>query len=94
MRKTVSITLPLLAPIILYNVVTLIINVFQQFAESLIMTEGGPNGASLFYSLYIYQNAFQYFKMGYASALSWVMLLIALVIISVLFKLMNKVSTD
>lgn len=93
-NKTISITIPMLTPIILYNVVTLIINVFQQFAESLIMTKGGPDSSTLFYSLYIYQNAFQYFKMGYASALSWIMLLIALAIVMVLFKLMNKVSTN
>lgn len=93
-RKTISITLPMLTPVLLYNVVTLIIQVFQQFAEALIMTEGGPDQATLFYALYLYQNAFQYFKMGYASAMSWVMLVIALVIILILFKLMNKVSYE
>jgi multiple sugar transport system permease protein len=93
-RKTISITLPMLTPVLLYNVVTLIIQVFQQFAEALIMTEGGPDRATLFYALYLYQNAFQYFKMGYASALSWVMLIIALIIIFILFKLMNKVSYE
>lgn len=93
-QKTSYITLPMLTPVILYNVVTLIINVFQWFAESLIMTEGGPDSATLFYSLYIYQNAFQYFKMGYASALSWIMLIAALAIILILFKLTSKLSSD
>ncbi len=43
----------------------------------------------IFYSLYLYQNAFQYFKMGYASAMAWILLLIALIIIGVLFKIMK-----
>jgi len=88
-RKTISISIPLLRPVILFNVVTLIINVFQWFAEPLIITEGGPNNATNFYSLYLYQNAFQYFKMGYASAMAWILLLIALIIIGVLFKIMK-----
>ena len=88
-RKTISITIPLLKPIILYNVVTLVINIFQQFAEAQIMTEGGPDRATEFFALYIYQNAFQYFKMGYACAQSWVMLIIALIIVFVLFRLLG-----
>ena len=85
-RQTVSITLPLLKSSILYNVVTLIIAVFQWFAEPYIITTGGPDNSTMFYSLYLYQNAFQFFKMGYASAMAWVLLVIALVIILVLFK--------
>lgn len=88
-RKVFSITIPILKPVILFNVVTLIINVFQWFAEPLIITEGGPNNATNFYSLYLYQNAFQYFKMGYASAMAWILLLIALILIGILFKLMK-----
>jgi hypothetical protein len=56
----------MLAPVILYNAVTLVIAAFQWFAEPFVMTDGGPNNATLFYSLYLYQNAFQFFKMGYA----------------------------
>ncbi len=88
-RKVISITLPMLRPVILFNVVTLTINVFQWFAEPLIITEGGPNNATNFYSLYLYQNAFQYFKMGYASAMAWILLVIALMFIAILFKLMK-----
>ena len=89
LRETVSITLPLLRPTITYNVVTLIIGVFQWFAEPYIMTQGGPNNATMFYSLYLYQNAFTYFKMGYASAQAWIMLVVALVIILILFKVLK-----
>ncbi len=85
-RQTMSITIPLLRSTILYNMVTLIIGVFQWFAEPLIITEGGPGNATLFYSLYLYQNAFRFFKMGYACAMGWVLLVISLAIILVLFK--------
>ena len=88
-RETISITLPLLKPTILYNMVTLVIGVFQWFAEPYIMTQGGPNNATMFYSLYLYQNAFTYFKMGYASAQAWIMLVVAFAIILILFKFLK-----
>lgn len=86
LRQTISITIPLLRSTILYNVVTLIIGVFQWFAEPYIITLGGPDNSTMFYALYLYQNAFTYFKMGYASAQAWILLVIALAIIIVLFK--------
>ena len=88
-RETISITLPLLKPTILYNMVTLVIGVFQWFAEPYIMTQGGPDNATMFYSLYLYQNAFTYFKMGYASAQAWIMLVVAFAIILILFKFLK-----
>jgi multiple sugar transport system permease protein len=94
LQKTLHITIPMLTPVILYNAVTLVIAVFQWFAEPFIMTEGGPNNATMFYSLYLYQNAFQFFKMGYASAMAWVLLLMALGIIFCLFKGMRHFSQD
>ena len=86
MKQSLHITIPLLRSTILYNMVTLIIGVFQWFAEPYIMTEGGPNNATMFYSLYLYQNAFTFFKMGYASAQAWIMLIVAMIIIIVLFR--------
>jgi multiple sugar transport system permease protein len=74
--------------------VTAVIGVFQWFAEPLVMTEGGPSQSTLFYSLYLYQNAFQFFKMGYASAMAWVLLVICLVIIFLLFKGLNRFSDN
>ncbi|NLV36412.1 MAG: sugar ABC transporter permease [Clostridiaceae bacterium] len=88
-QKVRTITIPLLRPVILYNSVTLIINILQWFAEPLIMTEGGPDSSTLFYSLYLYQNAFQFFKMGYASAMAWIMLIIALALIIFLLKFLK-----
>lgn len=93
-RQTLSVTIPLLRSTILYNVVTLIIAVFQWFAEPYIMTNGGPDNQTMFYSLYLYQNAFSYFKMGYASAMAWILLLIALAIILVLFKVFRFGESD
>jgi multiple sugar transport system permease protein len=94
LQKTIHITIPLLSPVILFNAVTLVIAVFQWFAEPFVMTEGGPNNATMFYSLYLYQNAFQFFKMGYASAMAWVLLIIALGIIFLLFKGMKRFSQN
>lgn len=93
-QKVKSITIPMLRPVILYNVVTLIINVFQWFAEPFIITEGGPDNSTMFYSLYLYQNAFQFFKMGYASAMAWILLIIAMIFILILFKIMKFNETD
>lgn len=89
-KRTIHITLPMLSPVILYNTVTYIIGIFQWFAEPFIMTTGGPDNATMFYALNLYQNAFQYFKMGYASAMAWVLLVIALIFILLLFKLNRR----
>jgi multiple sugar transport system permease protein len=94
LQKTLHITVPMLSPVILYNAVTLVIAVLQWFAEPFVMTEGGPDNATMFYSLYLYRNAFQFFKMGYASAMAWVLLLMALGIIYLLFKGMRHFSQD
>ena len=59
-----------------------------------IITSGGPNNATMFYSLYLYQNAFQFFKMGYASAQAWIMLIMAMIIILVLFKVLRFGESD
>ena len=73
---------------------TLIIGVFQWFTEPYIMTEGGPSSATMFYSLYLYQNAFTFFKMGYASAQAYIMLIVAMIIILVLFRLLKFNETE
>ena len=58
--------------------VTLVVGVFQWFAEPYIMTQGGPDNATMFYSLYLYQNAFQYFKLGYACAIAYLLFFIVM----------------
>jgi len=94
LQRTVKITLPMLAPVILYNAVTLVIAAFQWFAEPFVMTQGGPNNSTMFYSLLLYNNAFRFFKMGLASAMAWILLAIALGIIFILFKGLNRFSPD
>lgn len=72
------ITLPMLSPVIFYNIVVGVIKALQVFTEPKVMTNGGPNNATLMYMLYLYRNAFKWFKMGYASALAWILFLIIL----------------
>ncbi|MHB0879232.1 MAG: carbohydrate ABC transporter permease, partial [Anaerolineae bacterium] len=81
------ITVPLLSPSIFFNTVVGIIGSFQVFTTAFIATNGGPVNATLFYVLYLYRNGFQYFKMGYASALAWVLFAITLVLTLLQFRL-------
>ena len=84
--KLRHITLPMMSPVIFFNVVTGIIWTFQEFTRVYVMTGGGPSNATLFYGLYLYRNAFRYFEMGYATALAWVLFLIILTFTLVLFR--------
>ena len=78
-RKLTGVIIPLMTPLIFYNMVVAIINSFQSFIPAQIMTEGGPENATLFAVLNIYRNGFQYFNMGYASALAWEFFVIVVV---------------
>lgn len=71
-----KITLPMLSPVILFNLIMQIINGFMVFTQAYIITGGAPLDTTLFYSLYLYQKAFQSFDMGYASAMAWILLVI------------------
>jgi multiple sugar transport system permease protein len=73
-----GITLPMLSPTIFFNLVLSIISTFQTFTNAYVSTDGGPLDATLFYVLYLFRQAFQYFNMGYASALAWVLFLLIL----------------
>lgn len=75
-----NVTVPMMSPVIFFNIITGFITSLQAFTLILVMTNGGPANASLVYGLYIYRQAFQYFNMGYASALSWVLILIIMII--------------
>ena len=72
LEKFRYVAIPWISPVIFFNLVMGIIGSFQVFTSSYVMTQGGPNNASLFYLLYLYNNAWKYFKMGYASALAWI----------------------
>jgi len=80
------ITLPMLSPVILFNLIMGIITSFQAFTNIYIMTGGGPSNSTMVYALYLYQNAFQFFKMGYASAMAWVLLVITAAALAVIFR--------
>jgi len=84
--KTVNVTLPLLSPVILFNVITGMIGAFQYFTQAFIMTGGGPGDSTLMYSLYLYFNAFRYFKMGYASAMAWILFLLVMAFTLLVFR--------
>jgi multiple sugar transport system permease protein len=73
-----KITLPLLSPIIFFNLVLQIINAFQAFTQAYVVSNGtgGPSDSTMFYTLYLYQRGFVQFQMGYASAMAWLLLLI------------------
>jgi multiple sugar transport system permease protein len=81
-----SITLPLITPVLFYNLVTGIIGTFQIFTSVYVMTAGGPAEATLFYNLYLFNNAFKYNQMGYASALAWMLFLIVLILTLLVFR--------
>ena len=84
-QRILRITLPMLSPTIFFQLITGVIFSMQIFTEAFIMTDGGPANASLFYMLYLYRQAFQFFKMGYASALAWVLFVAILLLTVILF---------
>ena len=85
-----NITVPMMTPIIFYNLVMAIIGSMQTFTQSYIMTDGGPSNASLFYSLLVYRTAFKQSKMGYSAAMSWVLFVIIAALTGLVFKTSNK----
>ncbi len=80
------ITLPLISNVTFFNLVLGIIGALQVFTDAFVMTGGGPNNSTLFLAVYLYNNAFKYLNMGYASALAWIMFMIVLVLTLVVFK--------
>jgi multiple sugar transport system permease protein len=74
------ITLPLLTPTLFFNLVLSIIATFQTFTSAYVATNGGPLNATLFYVLYLYRQAFEFFNMGYASAMAWMLFVLTLVL--------------
>jgi multiple sugar transport system permease protein len=74
------ITLPMLTPTIFFNLVLSVISTFQTFTSAFVATDGGPLDSTLFYVLYLFRQAFQYFNMGYASALAWILFLLILIL--------------
>ena len=86
-RTFFQITIPLLTPSIFFCLVMALINAFQLFPQVMIMTEGGPNGATQVMVERIYTYGFSYFRMGYAAAFSWLLFIIIFALTSVQLKL-------
>lgn len=86
-QKTKAVTLPLLTPVIFYNLVMGMIGAFQQFTLPYTLTkgQGTPANSMTFYVMYLYENGFRYFKMGYASAMAWILFIIVMALTAVVF---------
>lgn len=85
-RRFLHVTLPALSPVLLFNLVIGLIGAFQLFAQPFVMTQGGPGNESRFLVLYLYDQAFRYLRMGYASAIAWVLFLIVFVLTCLLLR--------
>ncbi|MET9632251.1 sugar ABC transporter permease [Lentzea sp. NPDC006480] len=87
-RRLWSITLPMLSPVLFFNLVLETIHAFQAFTQAFVVSggRGGPADSTLFYTLYLYERGFTEFRMGYASAMAWVLLVAIAVITAVLFR--------
>jgi multiple sugar transport system permease protein len=86
LRRFWHVTIPMCTPAVLFVLLTSMIGTFQYFALGWLLTQGGPNQATEFFSLYLYRNAFVFFKMGYASALAWILFLIILALTILIFR--------
>lgn len=93
LRKFVSITLPMISPIVFYNVLMAVIGSLQVFTQAFIMTggKGGPDNASMFYVLAMYNKAFQFGKMGFASAMAWILFIATVVLTVIAFRISSRV---
>ncbi len=89
-HRFLHVTIPMMTPIIFFNLVQGIIGTFQVFTGAYIITAGGPANSTLFYVLYLYNNAFKFFKMGYASALAWILFVIILAFTAIQLQLARR----
>ena len=94
MQKIWNITLPMISPVILFNVIVGLIAAFQFFTQVHVMTDGrgSPADSTLMMSIYLYQSAFEFFKMGYASAQAWILFLIIVIFTMVLFRVSGRLG--
>jgi len=88
-KRLWHITLPLLSPVIFFNFLLAVIGSAQVFTPAYVVTNGGPANSTLVYMLYLFRNAFQYFRMGYASAMAWLLLMCLLLFTTLQFRVMR-----
>ncbi|MDI9547800.1 MAG: sugar ABC transporter permease [Chloroflexota bacterium] len=84
--KFLRITVPMMTPVIFFNMIIGIIHALQEFVAPFVMTGGGPHNSSLFLVLYLYRNAFQMFQMGYASAIAWVLFIYIMILTALVVR--------
>lgn len=89
-KQFIHVTLPMLSPTIFFNLIMGVIGSFQVFTQAYVMTAGGPVDSTRFYVFYLFQLAFQYFYMGYASAMAWLMFLLILILTLIQFKFASR----
>lgn len=89
-RVFFKITIPMLTPIVLFNIIMQTVNAFQEFTGAFVITNGGPMKSTYLYALMLYEEAFTHFNMGYASALSWVLFIIIMIVTAIIFKSSNR----
>ncbi len=85
-KKFLHVTIPQISPALFFNLVMGVIGSFQVFSQAFLMTDGGPNKATLFYVLYLYNKAFGDFEIGYASALAWILFTIIMFFSALVFR--------
>ena len=88
--KLIHITIPMISPVLFYNTLMGVINGFMTFTNTYVMTEGGPNNATLFVNYLIYRDAFQYNEFGYASAIAWIVFFVLAVLTLIIFQFFGK----
>jgi oligogalacturonide transport system permease protein len=84
-RQFLSVTIPLITPVIFYNLVTQLCQAFQEFNAPYIVTDGGPLGSTTLISMLVYQNAFKTYQMGFASSISWLLFIIVMTLTLISF---------
>jgi len=89
-RRLVNVTIPMVSPVILFNMVIGFIGGFQYFTLPWLLTQGGPNNATEFYSLYLYRNAFLFLRMGKANALAWILFAVIILFTYLLFRFSGR----
>lgn len=86
LQRTRHVTLPMITPVIFFNLIMGVIGAFQYFTQAYIMTLGGPEDSTHFYALYLFNRAWRYLDMGYASAMAWILFVIVMVFTIAIFR--------
>lgn len=85
-----NITIPIISPVILFQLILGVIQSFQVFTQAFVMTQGGPHYATQFYVFYLWQTGFEFYKMGYASAMAWILLIVVMILTYIIMKVSKK----